>query len=49
MIRRIGRQLLLPVVQQFAAQQGDQCHGQEDEAEGQGLPSRRERTAQQLA
>ncbi|MNZ99568.1 hypothetical protein D3C78_1189000 [compost metagenome] len=42
------RQLVLPGVQQLATQQGDECHRQQDQSEGQGLACRRQRVAQQL-
>ncbi|MNQ49237.1 hypothetical protein D3C85_631440 [compost metagenome] len=48
-VGRVVRQLVLPGVEQLAAEQGDQRHGQEDQAERQGLPCRRQRMAQQLA
>src|SRR5690606_12625719 len=47
-IGRIFRQLVLPGVQQLAAQQGDQRHGQQDQAEGQRLAGGGQRVAQQL-
>ncbi|MNV66647.1 hypothetical protein D3C71_1594090 [compost metagenome] len=42
-------QLRLPGVQQLGAQQRNQGHGQQDQAEGQGLAGGGQRVAQQLA
>ncbi|MCY1247856.1 hypothetical protein D9M72_612280 [compost metagenome] len=49
MVGRVGRQLFVPGVHQFAAQQGDQRHRQQDQAEGQALPGGGQRMPQQLA
>ena len=48
-IGRLFGQLVLPGIQQLAAQQGDQRHGQDDQAEGQRLPRGGQRVTQQLA
>src|SRR5690606_12844249 len=48
-IRCIGRKLVLPGVEQFAAQQRNQRHGQQDQAESQRLAGSRQGMAQQLA
>ena len=48
-VGRILGQLVLPGVEQFAPQQRDQPHGQQDQAKGQGLARCRQRVTQQLA
>ncbi|MCY1463668.1 hypothetical protein D9M71_815960 [compost metagenome] len=48
-VGRVLGQLVLPGVEQLGTQQGDQGHGQQDQAEGQGLPGSRQWVAQQLA
>ncbi|MNT40827.1 hypothetical protein D3C72_1771630 [compost metagenome] len=48
-IWRVLGQLVLPGVEKLGTQQSDQGHGQEDQAESQGLPGGRQRVAQQLA
>ena len=48
MIGGVGGQLVLPGVQQLAAQQGDQCHGQNDQAKRQRLAGGGQRLTQQL-
>ena len=49
MVGGVRRQLGLPGIQQFAAKQGDQGHGQQDQAEGQALSGGGQRVPQQLA
>ena len=49
MIGRVLRQLVLPGIEQLAAQQGDQRHGQQDQTERQRLSGCSQRMAQQLA
>ncbi|MNF83791.1 hypothetical protein D3C84_661210 [compost metagenome] len=44
-VRRVLGQLVLPGVEQFGTQQGDQRHGQQDQAEGQGLSGSCQRVA----